>query len=177
MPMLPFTMSSPPTQPGSAPGQEAQDALLAVMADQADRREKQKTATHQVKKRSRAPEVAAMVLAIISAWVWIWPPGALQPPPIPPPPPIVQESGLRMDVYMVAVQILRFQSATGTLPSVAEEAVIDPIRADRFEYADVGRGIFRLTAVRDGHVVVYSSDQSLTEFLSNAQIVLLNAPY
>ena len=116
-----------------------------------------------------------MVLAVASAWVWISPPRVFRPAPIPPPPPIVQESGLRMDVYMVAVQILRFQSTTGNLPAVAEEAVIDPIRADRFEYTDIGRGIFTLTAVRDGHVVVYSSDQSLTEFLSNAQIVLEGA--
>lgn len=80
-----------------------------------------------------------------------------------------------MDVYMVAVQILRFQSRTGTLPATAEEAGFDPIQADRFEYTGTGGGIFRLTAERGDHVVVYSSDQSLAEFVNNAQAVLEGA--
>ena len=43
------------------------------------------------------------------------------------------------------------------------------------EYAVIGRGLFQLTAARDGHVVVYSSDQSLMQFVGNAQIVLERA--
>ena len=76
---------------------------------------------------------------------------------------------------MVAVQILRFQTRTGSLPATVEEAVFDPIQADRFDYVATGQGLFELTAVRDGHVVVYSSDQSLMQFVSNAQIVLERA--
>ena len=116
-----------------------------------------------------------MVLGLVSVWAWISPPSMFQPSPIPPPPPIVQKSGLRMDVYMVAVQILRFQSRTGTLPATVEEAGSDPIPADRFEYAATGGGVFRLTAARGDHVVVYSSDQPLTELVSNAQVVLEGA--
>ena len=116
-----------------------------------------------------------MVLVLVSASLWIWPPASLQPRPIPPPPPLVQESGLRMDVYMVAVQILRFQSRTGTLPATVEEAGSDPIEADRFEYAVTGGGVFRLTAERGNHAVVYSSDQPLAEFVSEARAVLEGA--
>ncbi len=115
-----------------------------------------------------------MVLALVSASVWIWPPDSLQPRPFPPPPPIVQESGLRMDVYVLAVQILRFQSRTGTLPATVEAAGFDPIEADRFEYAATG-DLFQLTAVRGDHVLVYSSDQPLAEFVGGAQIVLEGA--
>ena len=77
-----------------------------------------------------------------------------------------------MDVYVVAVRILNFQARTGRLPTTVEEAVPDTIRADRFEYATDGPGRFRLTAVRGEQVVVYVSDQPLTELVGNAQIVL-----
>ena len=80
-----------------------------------------------------------------------------------------------MDVYMVAVQILRFQSRTGTLPATVEEAGSDPIEADRFEYAATGGGVFRLTAERGIHAVVSSSDQPLAEFASEARAVLEGA--
>ncbi len=145
------------------------------MEDQADRIQRQDEAALKPTGPTRAPAVLAFVLALVSAWLWISPPNGLPPRPIPSPPPIVRESGLRMDVYMVAVQILQFQSRTGTLPATAEEAVFDPIQADRFEYAVIGRGLFQLTAARDGHVVVYSSDQSLMRFVGNAQIVLERA--
>lgn len=164
-------MSEDPTPPRSSTGQEAQDALRAVLEEQVDRRQRQGEALRP-KGPSAVRPVAAIVLALVSAWVWISPPGLLKPRPIPPPPPIVQESGLRIDVYMVAVQIMRFQSSTGRLPITVEEAVSDPIRADHFEYAAVGPDLFQLTAERNGHVVVYWSDESLVEFVSNAQAVL-----
>jgi len=167
-------MTDQPRPPRSSSGQEAQNALLAVMEERVERRQKQAEATRKPKP-SGAPQAAAIMLALLSAWMWISPPSLLQPRPIPPPPPIVQESGLRMDVYMVAVQILRFQSAKGRLPITAEEAVFEPIQADRFEYVATGQDLFRLTATRDGHVVVYSSDQSLVEFASQARAVLERA--
>ena len=160
----------PPLRTSS--GQEAQDALRAVMQDQVDRRQKQSAAAPKPRGPGAAPQAAAMILALVSALVWISPPSMLEPRPIPPPLPIVQESGLRMDLYMVAVQILRFQETMGRLPITAPEAVFDPIEADEFEYVARGRDLFQLSASRDGHVVVYSSDQSLMDFASQAQLGL-----
>ncbi len=116
--------------------------------------------------------MVAVVLALLSAWLWISPPMAIQPHAFPSPPVMVRESSLRMDVYMVAVRILNFQSEIGRLPSTVEEAVSSPIEADRFEYAAAGPDRFLLTAVRGDQVVVYSSDQSLRDFVGNSQIVL-----
>ncbi len=165
-------MSREPPPPQPSRGQEASDALKAVLEDQVERKERQDGVRSQPKRPSRAPAVAALVLTLLSVWLWVSPPAFLQPPSFPPPPPIVQESGLRMDVYVVAVRILNFQARTGRLPTTVEEAVPDTIRADRFEYAADGPGRFRLTAVRGEQVVVYVSDQPLTELVGNAQIVL-----
>ena len=151
------------------------EALQAVLEDEVDRRQRQADSGFQPKGPSRAPASAAVVLAVISVWFWISPPNALQPRAFPPPPPAVQESGLRIDVYMVAVQVLRFQSTTGRLPATVEEAVTDHIQADRFEYAVTGPDMFLLTAVRGDQVVVYSSDQSLTQLVGSAQLVLEGA--
>lgn len=168
-------MNDEPSPIQSSSGQEATDALRAVLVQEAEQRQRQDEVPLQPKRRSRAPEVAAVVLTLVLASVWVAPPDSLQPRPIPPLPPIVQEAGLRMDVYMVAVQILQFQSRTGRLPAMMEEALSDPWQADRFEYAVMGEGIFKLTAARGNHVVVYSSDQSLAEFVNDAQIVLEGA--
>ena len=81
--------------------------------------------------------MSAVVLALLAIWLWVSPPAALRPPPPAPLPVIVQESGLRMDVFMVAVRILNFQSTTGRLPTTVEEAVPDPIGTGHFEYATV----------------------------------------
>ena len=167
-------MSDQPSPVLPSSGQETKDALRAVLGKQVEQRQRQDEAAVEAKRRSRAPEVAALVLALVSASFWISPPDALQPRPIPAPPPVVQESALRMDVYTVAVQILRFQSRTGTLPATLEEGGFDLVQADRFEYAATG-GTFRLTAGRGDQVVVYSSDQPLAEFVGNAQIVLEGA--
>ncbi len=168
-------MSVQPPTPRRSPGAEAADALKAVLEDQAERKQRHGERRPQAKAPGRGAAVAAVALALISLWLWISPPAALQPRPFPPPPPIVQESGLRMDVYTVAVQILNFQAKTGRLPTNVEEAVPDPIGVDRLDYAPAGGGGFRITAVRGEQVVVYSSDQPLRELVGNAQIVLEGA--
>ena len=119
--------------------------------------------------------MVAVGLAALSGWFWISPPSAVQPSPSLPPPPVFQESALRMDVYMVAVQILRFQERTGRLPATADEAVADSMTADRFEYALMRPDMFRLTAVRGDQVVVYSSDESLAELVGTSELVLEGA--
>ena len=65
-----------------------------------------------------------------------------------------------------------FQSRTGNLPATVEQAVPDLFQADLLEYAVRGPDVFQLTAVRGDQEVVYSSDQLLSEFVGDAQIVL-----
>ena len=168
-------MSNQPPETRPSSGQETQDALRAVLEEQAERGQRQDDADPKPQGPSQAPAVIAVLLALVSVWLWFAPPRGLPPRPIPALSPSVQQSGLRMDVYMVAVQILRFQSRTGTLPATAEEAVFDPIQADAFEYAVTREGIFRLTAAQGDHVVNYMSDQPLEEFVGNAQIFLEGA--
>lgn len=165
-------MSQAPRPPRSSTGHETSDALKAVLEDQSERKQRQGGAQPKPKMPSRAPGALAVILALLSVWLWLSPPSVLRPQPPAPLRVAVQESGLRMDLYMVAVRILSFQSSTGRLPANVEEAMPDPLGVDHFEYVVLNGGDFRISAVRGEQVVVYTSDRPLEELVGNAQRVL-----
>ncbi|HIF08243.1 MAG TPA: hypothetical protein EYQ64_15290 [Gemmatimonadetes bacterium] len=60
------------------------------------------------------------ILALISIWLWAFPPAALQ-PDAPTIPPANQEAGLRMEMFIQVNSIRRYQTENGRLPGTLDE--------------------------------------------------------
>ena len=97
--------------PGS---REYGDALADILKDQA-RRTELRAAPGPKPGRSRVHAALTPVLALLSIWLWAFPPSALQ-PVVPSISPANQEAGLRMEMFIQVNNINRYVSENGRLP-------------------------------------------------------------
>ena len=102
--------SKTPNRPESS---EYGDALTDVLKDQA-RRNEDRAAAATLKPRTRLHSGLPPVLALISIWLWAFPPSALQPEP-PTIPVANQEAGLRMEMFIQLGIKFEVQQARGSL--------------------------------------------------------------
>lgn len=117
----------------------------------------------------------AMVFFGATVWILVARPDVLQAPPPPPPPPQVMSAGLRMDIYVAAIQVLDYQEQTGRLPTLLEDALENPEDGEGLTLESLGGGRFRITGRRGSDAASYTSTQPLREFLADAQRVLEEA--
>jgi hypothetical protein len=146
------------------------DALADVLHEQKTKAEIEKERAAQ-RKRGTSPFtwVAFVVLSAVSAYLWIVSPDWLHPEPPEPIPMILEDAGLRMEVFNVALQVEGYRDRVGRLPNSLEEAG-NPVSS--VEYRQVGSSAYQLAIAGPNVRVEYSSTDSLELFLGDAEQVI-----
>ena len=152
--------SEPPAQQQSS---EYGDALSDVLKDQVRRDELRSAATPKAARARVHPSVPP-ALALLSIWLWVFPPSALI-PEVPTIPPAAQEAGLRMEMFIQLNNIIRYRSEHGNLPSGLDDVGDRP---DGVQYTRLADGVFQLSG-RTGDVTVdYTSTEPVEDLLADA---------
>ena len=103
-------------------------------------------------------------MALVSIWLWAFPPAALR-PVVPTIPPANQEAGLRIEMFMQFNNIQRFVSENGRLPNDLRE-VGDG--SDEVLYTPQAGNTFRLTGQVGDIRVDFTSNEPVEDLLGNA---------
>lgn len=159
-------------EPNRPSGSEASSALEAVLKDQEARKQRRDAAPQRPPDRGPLMTALAVVFFAATVWILVARPDVLQPPPPPPPPPQVMSAGLRMDIYVAAVQVLDYQAETGRLPALLVDALEEAEDGEGLTLESLGGGRFRITGRRGADQASYESTQPLSEFLADARQVL-----
>ncbi len=149
--------------PGQTPSSEYGDALSDVLKDQVRRDELRSAAAPKVARTRVHPSIPA-VLALVSIWLWVFPPTALL-PVMPSIPPADQEAGLRMEMFMQFINIQRYAAENGHLPGNLEEVGDGP---DEVLYTLETGSTFRLTGKVGEITVDFTSTESVEDLLGDA---------
>ena len=152
--------SAPPSWPESS---EYGDALSDVLKDQARRKEKRSAAAPKSGRARLHPSIPP-VLAIVSIWLWAFPPTALL-PVTPTIPPANQEAGLRMEMFMQLTNIQRYVAENGRLPSNLAEVGDGPAEV---LYTRGAGDTFRLTGTVGDITVAFTSTEPVAALLGDA---------
>ena len=107
--------------PGRQQSSEYGDALSDVLKDQV-RRGELRSAAAPKPKRTRVHPSVPPALALLSVWLWVFPPSALI-PEVPTIPPASQEAGLRMEMFIQLTKIQRYMLENGRLPAGLDDVV------------------------------------------------------
>ena len=143
------------------------DVLGDVLKDQVRRKAMQDTASTNPK-RTRLPAWLPPVLALVSIWLWVFPPAVLRPEP-PTIPAANQEAGLRMEMFIQANNILRYRTENGRLPSALEEAGDS---SPALQYEPLTASVFRLRGQSGDIAVSYTSTEPLADLLADAKDIV-----
>lgn len=121
---------------------------------------------------SEAPEgptflapISLVVLAAIGVWVWVAPPAALQGPPELTVTPQIDETGVRMDMWVQATRAFAYEQENGRLPASAEAAG-EAIEGVTYEL--VSPEVFRLVGQGQDFSLTWQSTQTEAELLGDA---------
>jgi hypothetical protein len=156
--------SKTPNRPESS---EYGDVLTDVLKDQA-RRNEARAAAPTLKPRSRLHPGLPPVLALISIWLWAFPPSALQPEP-PTIPVANQEAGLRMEMFIQVNNIRRYLTENGSLPNALEDAGDGSVG---LLYEPLTASVFRLSGQTGEIVVAYTSTEPIEDLMGNARAIV-----
>ena len=152
--------TKPPTWPESS---EYGDALDDILKDQV-RRKELRSAPAPTSGRPRLHPSIPPVLALVSIWLWFFPPSALQ-PYVPFIPPANQEAGLRIEMFQQVLNIQRYVTENGRLPSDLGEVGDGPVQV---QYSLQAGNTFRLTGQVGDITVDFTSNESVEQLLGNA---------
>ena len=159
------TNESPP--PERLQSSEYGDALSDVLKDQVRRDELRSSATPKAARARVHPSVPP-VLALVSIWLWVFPPAALI-PEVPTIPPAAQEAGLRMEMFIQLTKIQRYMLENGSLPTGLDDV---GKRSDGVQYRRLGDDVFQLSG-RTGDVTVdYTSTEPVADLLAEARAIV-----
>lgn len=137
-----------------AEGQEAADAVAAVMKHAADRDK----AAHQKPPAKKQPKwmlPLGINLAVFAVYLLIAPPAWVTLDPIEGPDVAQQEQSLRVAMYLQAQQIEAYRIENGELPGSLADLSRDPV-SDRVEYVPQG-STFQLVGTVGESALVYDS--------------------
>ncbi|MDX1674329.1 MAG: hypothetical protein R3314_05935 [Longimicrobiales bacterium] len=153
-------------------GGDRYEALLEVLEHektQAARAKQLEEAERQKRREQRGPYWPVAVLAVITAWLWLFPPGFLRLEPPPPQPIEQEEAALRFTMYVQAQRIKTFREETGRLPETLDEAG-EPLPG--MQYTRLHQELYQLTGATDRITLTYRSDLPLDEFVGSGAEVL-----
>jgi hypothetical protein len=153
-------------------GGDRYEALLQVLEHektQAARDRALEEAERQQRKRRRGPVWPVAVLLVITAWIWLFPPGFLRMDPPPRQPVEQEEAALRFAMYLQAQRIKAFVLANDRLPASLEEAG-PPLPGMR--YTVLHADLYQLTGATERVTLTYRSDLPLGEFVGSGADVL-----
>lgn len=155
-----------------AKGQEAADAVAAVMKHAADR--------EQAAKRKKPPKKQAkwmlplgINLAVFAVYLLIAPPAWVTIDPIQGPDLAAQEQSLRVAMFLQAQQIEAYRVENGELPRTLADLSRDPV-SERVEYVPRGNS-FQLVATLGESALVYDSTADNSEFEASVRERLAGA--
>jgi hypothetical protein len=160
-PVRPFHAKTPPST--EARGQEAADAVAAVMKHAAER-----DAASRVKTRPRSPSRWALPvgvnLGVLALYLLVFTPDWVTVRPIPAPDPAARVESLRLAMYIQMKQIEAYRIANGRLPAtLAEAGTVAP----GVDYVPQGT-TYLLIATAGETVLRYESSQSADDFVGSA---------
>ncbi len=157
-----------PPEPINLPGSsEYGDTLSDVLKDQVRRKER-RSAPAPTSARPRLHPGIPPILAIISIWLWAFPPAVLH-PVVPSIPPANQEAGLRMEMYIQFNNIQRYLSEHGRLPNDLQEVGDSP---DGVEYVPLAGSVFRLSGQTGDITVDFMSTEPLANLIADATAIV-----
>ena len=146
--------------PGSS---EYGDASTDILNDQA-RRNELRSAAGPKSGRPRLHPSVPPVLALVSIWLWVFPPAALV-PEVPSIPPANQEAGLRIEMSIQVNNILRFAADNGRLPNDLVELGDNPAA---LQYVPLGGNAFQLSGQTGDITVDFNSNDPVSDLLGDA---------
>ncbi len=152
---------------GQAQASEYGDALSDVLKDQA-RRDELRSAPPQKVARTRVHPSIPPFLAVISIWLWVLPPSALQ-PVVPTIPPAQQEAGLRMEMFIQVNNIKRYVAEHGRLPNDLTDVGES---AEGIRYLQLTDNVFRLSGQSGDIEVVFTSSEPEASLLADANAIV-----
>ena len=157
---------SPP--PDREQSSEYGDALSDVLKDQVRRDELRSTAAPKAAERARVHASVPPALALVSIWLWVFPPAVLI-PQVPTVPPAAQEAGLRMEMFIQLTKIQRYMLENGSLP-----ARLDDVgeRSDGVQYRRLGDDVFQLSGQTGDITVDYTSTEPEEQLLGDARAIV-----
>jgi len=153
--------------PPRSTGEETSGTLAEVLEDQAARQQR-RDARPEPKDTSRAAKWAVGPLALLTLWFVVAPPAILR-PRVPTFTVEAVTTGLRMDIYVVAAQVIGYREANGQLPDNLADALAEPDGAEGMTYTTGPDGTFEIAGQRAGRPIVYRSTESLREFVASAR--------
>ncbi len=155
------------TQRREATSSEYGDALSDILKDQARRKELRRAPGPKPGQRRLHP-IVPPVLALISIWLWAFPPAALR-PVVPTIPLANQEAGLRMEMVIQAGKVLQFLEENGRLPNDLQEVGDSP---DAVRYIALAGNVFQLTGETGEITITFTSTEPLEELLADALTIV-----
>ena len=153
--------------PGRQQSSEYGDALSDVLKDQVRRDELRSTATPKAARTRVHPSVPP-ALALLSIWLWVFPPAALI-PEVPTITPAVQEAGLRMEMFIQLTKIQRYMLENGRLPTGLDDV---GERSNGVQYRRLGDDVFQLSGSTGDITVDYTSTEPQEELLGEARAIV-----
>jgi len=152
------------TPPRQATSSEYGDALSDILKDQARRKDLRRAPGPKPRQRRLHP-IVPPVLALVSIWLWAFPPAALR-PVVPTIPLANQEAGLRMEMVIQAGKILQYLEENGHLPDDLQEVVGDS--PDAVRYMALAGNVFQLTGETGEITITFTSTEPLEGLLADA---------
>ncbi len=144
-------------RPEDARGDEAADAVAAVLKHAADRDEAARGRTAP-KKQPRWMLPLGINLAVFAVYLLIAPPDFVVMNPVEGPDEASQVESLQTAMWLQAQQINQYRIETGRLPDTLEDLPREPV-AGSIEYVREGTG-YRLVAVVADAAIVYDSQET-----------------
>jgi len=144
-----------------ASGQEAADAVHAVLQHAADRDQ----AAHQTTGPKKQPKwmlPLGINLGVFAVYLLIAPPAWVVVSPLEAPPVEEQLEDLRLAMYMQAQRVESYRQQNGRLPTELVEAG-SPVPG--VEYNVIGIGRYQLVATVGGEALIYDSSDSAAEWV------------
>ena len=145
------------------PGQEAADALSAVMSHAAERDDAQHKKAPQ-KTQSKLALPLGINLGVFALYMLIAPPAWVVVNPIEAPPVEEQADHMRLAMYMQAMRVNVYRAQNGELPAALEDAG-SPVPG--VEYSVIGANRYELIATIGTEVVRYDSSESANEWVGS----------
>jgi hypothetical protein len=156
-----------------AGGGDRYEALLEVLQQQKEQaeedREREAADRHRRSERGTRGYLRVIVLVVVAAWLWIFPPPILRIEPPAPPPRAEEEASLRFAMYVQAQRIEAFRREEGHLPDHLDAAG-PPL--PNMRYVRLGEEIYQLNGSTERVTLTYRSDLPLRDFVGAGADVL-----
>ena len=146
---------------GKAAGQEAADAVAAVLAHAAERDDVQHLKA-EPRKQKKWMLPLGINLGVFAVWILAAPPAWVVVNPLEAPPIVEQVDDMKLAMFMQAMRVDAYALQNGSLPNALEDAG-SPVSG--VEYAVLDDGRYHLRVSIGGEVLLYDSSESAQEWV------------